>query len=175
MNPPYKITNKILDLISKISNIQGSFSSLNLATPEPQLRKSNRIKTIKGTLAIEGNTLNFDQITALLDGKKVVGKQSEIQEVINTNTLYDSIDTFKYTSIKDLLKSHKILMTNILRDAGNFRSKNVGILKGKKVNHIAPKPVMVPELIKNLFTWAKNDREVHFLIKSCILKLEKPE
>lgn len=172
MKPPYKITDKILGLVSKISSLQGNIESTGLIIPEPQLRKKNQIKTIKGTLAIEGNTLTEDQITALLSGKKVLGHENEILEVINTNELYQLIDKLKYNSVKDLLKAHKILMKNILLDAGKFRNKNVGILKGKMVCHIAPKPFLVPELIEKLFTWANKDKDVHFLIKSCILHYE---
>lgn len=172
MNPPFKITNSILSLVSKISSLQGNIEATGLVIPEPQLRKKNQIKTIKGTLSIEGNTLTEDQITALLAGKKVLGHENQILEVLNTNELYQAIDKFKYASIKDLLKAHKILMKNILKDAGSLRNKNVGIFKGKEVGHIAPKPFLVPELIEKLFIWAQTDKDVHFLIKSCILHYE---
>jgi Fic family protein len=172
MKPPFKITNKILMLVSKISAIQGRIESTGLVIPEPQLRKKNKIKTIQGTLSIEGNTFTEEQITALLDGKKVLGNQLEIQEVINTNKLYESLDKYKHWSVPDLLKSHKVLMAGLIDESGMFRSKNVGVLKGSKVAHLAPKPNMVPELVGNLFKWIKTDKEVHPLISSSVVHYE---
>jgi Fic family protein len=171
MNPPYKITTKILKLTSSISNSLGNIESSFLKTPEPKLRKQNKIKTIQATLEIEGNTLTLDQVTAVLEGKKVLGPKKEILEVKNANKLYDSILEFKSSKVKDFLSAHKILMTSLVDSAGSFRNKNVGVLKGIEVSHIAPKPRLVPELIENLFKWIESD-EIHSLVKSCIAHYE---
>ena len=88
MNPPFKITNKILSLVSKISNLQGNIESSGLIIPEPQLRKKNQIKTIEGTLSIEGNTLSEDQITALLSGKKILGNQKILDHKMRTQPIW---------------------------------------------------------------------------------------
>lgn len=171
MNPPFKITTKILDLTSSISNSLGNIESTFLKAPEPKLRKQNKIKTIQATLEIEGNTLTLDQVTAVLEGKRVLGPEREILEVKNVNKLYESIDRFNSSKVKDFLSAHKILMTKLVASSGSFRDKNVGVLKGSKVSHIAPKPRLVPELIDKLFKWIKED-EIHALVKSCIVHYE---
>lgn len=171
MKPPFTITPKVLSLTSTISESLGRIETSFLKTPEPKLRKQNKIKTIQATLEIEGNTLSLDQVTAVLDGKRVLGPAKDILEVSNVNKLYESMDKFKSSRVKDILSAHKILMSKLLDSPGSFRSTNVGVLKGSKVSHIAPKPRFVPELIEKLFKWIKED-EVHLLVKSCIAHYE---
>lgn len=60
-----------------IERLIGRFESLEHAKPQPYLRKSNRVRTVQGSLAIEGNTLSLDQVTALIEGKTVIGKRSD--------------------------------------------------------------------------------------------------
>jgi Fic family protein len=172
MTPRYQISSKILNLISEISRILGKLDSLTKTIPEPKLRKKNRIRTIKATLAIEGNTFTEEQITAILENKKVLGSKKEIIEVKNAIALYEKIDSFKPESIKSFLEAHSILMKDIIESSGKFRSKNVGVLKGQIVKHVAPKPSMVQELMGNLFDWSKKEIELHVLIKSCIVHYE---
>ena len=159
MRPPFKITPKINSYISDISRLLGKLESVSIAPPDPNLRKKNRIKTIKSTLAIEGNTFTEEQITAILENKKVIGDQREILEVKNAIKLYDTIDRFKAWRENDFLKAHAILMKNIISSAGSFRTKNVGILKGPQVKHLAPGPNMVPELMNKLFSWIKTEKK----------------
>jgi Fic family protein len=172
MKPPYTISSSILNLASEISKILGKLDYISKAIPEPKLRRKNRISTIKATLAIEGNTFSIDQITAILDQKKVIGSKKEITEVQNTIELYENIDQFKVNSEKSFLKAHNQLMKNLIESSGRYRMKNVGILKGTVVKHVAPKPIMVPELMVNLFHWIKNERDLHYLIKSSIAHYE---
>jgi len=172
MKPPFKITPKILNLVSEISRILGKLDTLSISIPEPKLRRKNRIRTIKATLAIEGSTLNEEQVTAILENKKVVGNKREITEVKNAIALYEEIDSFKSESVRSFLSAHSKLMDGIIESAGEFRSKNVGIFKGKMVKHVAPKPAIVSQLIANLFTWSKKEKELHPLIKSCIVHYE---
>ncbi len=172
MKPPFAVTNKIITKISSISNKLGKIESSTLRVPEPRLRKQNKIKTIQATLAIEGNTLSLDQVTAVLEGKKVIGEKKEITEVLNALEMYEMISEIRPHDIKDFLHAHKVLMKDLLKNAGNFRSKNVGVLKGTKVGHIAPRPQLVRELISNLFSWIKNDNDTHPLIMSCVVHYE---
>lgn len=169
MNPPYKITNNIVNLVSLISEELGRVEASGLSTPSPQLRKQNRIKTIHGTLAIEGNTLSLEQITSVLEGKKIIGSKKEIREVNNVIKLYEQLDLFKVYLVKDFLQAHKILMNSLITLAGNFCNTNVGVLKGSQVSRVAPQHRFVPGLIKNLFQWYKKEKNLHPLIKSCIL------
>jgi Fic family protein len=172
MTPPYKITSKILNYISEISRLLGALDTLAISIPEPKLRKKNKIRTIRATLAIEGHNFTEEQITAILDNKKVLGPKKEILEVKNAIALYEEINSFKPESAKDFLKAHSILMKGIIESSGKFRSKNVGVLKGQVVKHVAPKPNIVPELLANLFNWSKKEKELHLLIKSCIIHYE---
>lgn len=172
MKAPFKITPNILNLVSSISLVLGRLESLTVSIPGPKLRKENRIKSIKSTLAIEGNTFNEEAITAILENKRVTGSKREILEVKNALALYEEIDTFRPETIKSLLLAHSILMKDLVPTAGKFRTINVGILKGKIVKHVAPKPLLVPELMGKVFEWLKKDKEIHFLIKSCVVHYE---
>lgn len=172
MKPPFRITNKIINLIAEITENLGIIQGNKFIAPGPKLRKQNRIKTIQGTLAIEGNTLSMDQITAVIEGRKVLGPKKEIIEVQNAIKLYEDIMSYKPYSVKDFLSAHKVLMKSLIDSCGKFRNQNVGVLKGSKVSHMAPGPRLVPELMENLFRWAKSEKELHPLIKSCVLHYE---
>lgn len=172
MKPPYEITSKILNLISEISHLLGRLDSIQMSAPEPRLRRKNRIRTIKGTLAIEGNTFTEEQISAILENKKVVGSKKDITEVKNTIGIYENIEKYKMDLSKSFLAAHADLMSGLIDSSGKYRTKNVGVLKGTIVKHVAPKPLMVPELMGNLFSWIKTDKEINYLIKSCIVHYE---
>jgi len=172
MKPPFKITPKINNLVADISKLLGLLEATTLTIPSPKLRRKNRIKTIKSTLAIEGHTFSEEKITAVLEGKRVLGTEKELIEVQNAIELYDRMDEFKSHRSRDFLKAHKILMNELVATAGRFRSKNVGVLAGTKVKHLAPRPLMVPELISKTFTWLKSERELHSLILSSIVHYE---
>jgi len=172
MRPPFEITSTVNLLVAQISRYLGNYEAISEPIPSLTLRKKNRVRTIKSTLSIEGNTLTEDQITTLFEGKKILGKPKEILEVKNAIKLYESVDHFTSTSITSLKSAHKILMQGLILSAGEFRTKNVGILQGSKVKHIAPKSIMVHGLIDKLFTWHKTEKNTHPLIKSCILHYE---
>lgn len=172
MQPPFTINTNILNLVSEISKLLGKLNYVSMAAPEPKLRRKNRISTIKATLAIEGNTFSVDQVTAILDNKKVIGSKREIIEVQNAIELYENMENFKIDSSKSFLKAHGLLMRNLIENAGKYRTKNVGVLKGTIVKHVAPKPIMVPELMAKLFQWIKEEKNLHYLIKSSIAHYE---
>ena len=164
--PPYKITSKILKLSTQISEELTKLQFTGTQKINPMLRKKNRIKTLAGTLEIEGNFLGEEKITAILDGKRVLGTVKELAEVQGAIKAYEKLDEFRYSELDDLLLAHKILMDEILTTAGSFRSVNV-----KVGEHIAPQANMVNELMINLFSWLKNSDE-HMLLKSCIFHYE---
>lgn len=165
--PPYRITPKIIDLVSKISEAVGSF----YAQEKLRLHRINRIKTIQGSLAIEGNTLTIDQITAILDGKPVIAPINEVQEIRNAIKAYELLETLNPNNIEDLLKTHFTMEAGLIDDAGHFRSGGVGVASGEEIIHYAPPAERVPHLIKDLFEWL-NGTEEHPLIKSCIFHYE---
>jgi Fic family protein len=147
MKPPYDITNRILSLYGQITEALGICQSILLVKPEAKLRKQNRIKTIHSSLAIEGNTLNIEHVTAIVEKTHVVGPKKDILEVQNAIKAYDQLNEFNPTKLKDFLQAHHVLMNGLVRNPGKFRRSQVGIIKGKQVAHIAPGYDMVPGLM----------------------------
>jgi len=171
MKPPYDITPKILKLISAISEKIGEVNANYLSKQSPQLRKQNRIKTIQSSLQIEGNTLTEDQISALLENKRIIGPKKDVLEVLNAIKVYDNLIKYKLHSEKDFLKAHASLMKGLINNAGKYRNQSVGIVKGNNIEHVAPPFQRVPYLMKNLFEYLKDEQELT-LIKSCVFHYE---
>ncbi|WP_282147553.1 MULTISPECIES: Fic family protein [Flavobacteriaceae] len=171
MKPPYEITSSILKLITSISEKIGEVNANLLNKPSPKLRKQNRIKTIHSSLRIEGNTLTEEQITALLENKRVIGPKKDVVEVLNAIEIYENLDIYKPSNEKSFLKAHKSLMKGLVEDAGTYRKQSVGIVKGTKVEHVAPPFGNLPYLMKDLFEYLKKSDEIE-LIKSCVFHYE---
>ena len=171
MKPPYDITPKILKLITSISEKTGEVNANYLSKQSPQLRKQNRIKTIHSSLQIEGNTLTEEQITALIENKRVIGPEKDVLEVLNAIKVYDKLNQYKYTSDKSFLKAHYDLMNGLIDASGKYRNQGVGIVKGTIVEHIAPPHKNVPFLMKDLFEYLKDNEELT-LLKSCVFHYE---
>lgn len=169
--PPYSITPEILVLISAISEKIGTIHATRLQAPRTELRRSNRIKTIHSSLGIEGNTLSIDQVTAILDNKRVKAPQKDILEVKNAIRAYDAFPGFKASSLSSFLKAHSILMKDLVRTPGKFRSAGAGIVKGSALTHLAPKASSVKALMNDLFSYLKNSPDP-LLIKSCVFHYE---
>jgi Fic family protein len=171
MNPPYDITPSILKLISSISEKLGEVNANYLSKQSPQLRKQNRIKTIHSSLQIEGNTLTEEQITALIENKRIVGPQKDVLEVLNAIKVYETLRENNFLSEKHFLKAHQKLMNGLIDSAGSYRKQGVGIVKGNKLEHVAPPYKNVPYLMKDLFEYLKKSDELT-LIKSCVFHYE---
>ncbi len=171
MKPPYSISSKILTLISSISEKIGEINASFLGKPSPQLRKRNKIKTIHSSLAIEGNSLNEEQITAIIENKRVLGKRKDIIEVNNAIQVYDNLGMFNPYSKRSFLKAHKILMNKLVNSPGKFRTEEVGIFNENQITHLAPPAKNVPSLMDDLFEYIKlSDEPV--LIKSSVFHYE---
>ena len=171
MNPPYEITPEILKLITSISEKIGEINATYLNRPSPKLRKQNKIKTIHSSLKIEGNSLTEEQITALLEKIRVVGPKKDVVEVLNAIGIYENLHRYDPNSEQSFLKAHQQLMKNLIDDAGKYRKQGVGIVKGSKVEHLAPPFENVAFLMKDLFEYLKNSDEIA-LIKSCVFHYE---
>jgi Fic family protein len=171
MNPPYQITPVILKLIVSISEKLGQINAKFLDKPSPKLRKENRIKTIHSSLSIEGNTLTEEQITALLENKRIIGPKEEVNEVLNAIKAYNHLNKFNPHSYKSFLKAHEILMKGLETDNGKYRKKGVGIMAGDRLAHLAPPAENVPHLMNDLFLYLKTSKEIT-LIKSCVFHYE---
>ena len=171
MKPPYEITQTILKLITSISEKIGEVNANYLNKQSPTLRKQNKIKTIHSSLQIEGNTLSQEQITALIENKRVIGPEKDVTEVINAIKTYEKLESFKATDEKSFLNAHQIMMKGLIANPGKYRNKSVGIVKGLEVAHVAPPFENVPFLMKDLFTYLKKSDEI-VLIKSCVFHYE---
>lgn len=171
MNPPYHITPEILFRIASIAEKIGKLNAKYLDKPSPQLRKKNRIKTIHSSLTIEGNRLSTEQITALIEKKRVVGPQKDVNEVLNAIAVYEKLNTFDPKSSTSFLRAHEILMKGLIEDNGKYRKKNVGIMAGNEMAHLAPPAKNVSHLMNDLFTYLKTSKEISIL-KSCVFHYE---
>ena len=168
--PPFKITAAIISLIAAISEAVGRLEA-GANAGLLHLRRINQIRTVQGSLAIEGNTLSIEQITAIIDGKRVIAPPREILEVRNALKIYEMLDQLQPDSLSDLLLAHKILMSNLTDDAGAFRKKGVGVMAGERVVHMAPPAQRVPGLINELLAWLQRTDQ-HPLIASSVFHYE---
>jgi len=168
--PPFTITSEIIDLVSKISEKIGAVQR-DFSNASPQLRKQNRIKTITGTLQIEGNTLTEEQVSGILEGKHVMASVRELAEVKGAIVAYEQLAKLNPLSLDDLLQAHSLMMGELLNRAGQFREKSVGIYKGKEVVHVAPPAHQVSGLMAELMQWLETT-DCHPLISSSIFHYE---
>jgi len=171
MKPPYEITSTILRLISSISVKLGEVKTYYLDKPSPHQRQQNRIKTIHSSLSIEGNNLTINQITAIIENKRVIGTKDDIQEVKNAIKVYDNLNKYNPFSQNSFLSAHRLFMKDLIENPGKFRGRNVGILQGSEVGHLAPPPGNVPALMNDLFKYLKSTDEL-IIIKSCVFHYE---
>lgn len=171
MKPPYEITPKILKLVSSISEKIGEANANYLSRPSPQLRRHNKIRTIHSSLKIEGNTLTQEQVTSLIDNKRVVGPKKDILEVLNAIKVYEGLSEYDPFSSKSFLKAHRQLMEGLIEDAGRYRSKGVGIFQGSRVAHVAPPSENVSHLMNDIFKYIRITEELT-IIKSCVFHYE---
>ena len=169
--PPYTITSKILTLVSELSQKIGEISAIRKPQRDLKLRKINQVKTIRGTLAIEGNTLDESHITAILEGKRILAPQREILEITNAIKVYDNFDNLNYKNENDFLDIHKTLMMGLVDEIGTYRSGSVGVMSGNDVIHVAPPSSKVPSLMSDLFSWLSQTSE-HPIITSCVFHYE---
>ena len=169
--PPFHMTDRITNLTADICEQLGQIKILSNGKFSPYLRKENRIRTIHSSLAIEHNSLSLEQVTAIIDGKRILGNPVEIKEVKNAYTTYEMMLTLDPFSVDDLLKAHEAMMKELISENGRFRSGGVGVFNGKALVHMAPPANMVPGQIQDLFSWYKAS-EIHPLIRSAIFHYE---
>jgi len=169
--PLYTITSEILRVSAEISELVGEYSLIAQKALTPQLRRKNRIKTVQASCEIENNTLTLNQVTAVFEGKRVIGLPREIQEVRNAFKAYEGLDTWTPWSKSDFLEAHKLLTENLIDESGIFRSTGVGIYQDKNLIHMPPPAERVPYLISELQQWLKNTAD-HPIIASTVFHYE---
>jgi len=169
--PPYTLTSEIVSLVADIAEQVGRLSATHEFNMDLRLRRINRIRTITGSLAIEGNTLTEEQITAILEGKTVLAPPRELQEARNALAVYEQLPQWNGHNERHLLAAHKQLMYGLLDRPGVYRAGGVGVMAGKKVLHMAPPAGRVPLLMSRLFNWLRSSKE-HPLIASSVFHYE---
>jgi Fic family protein len=171
MKPPYEISPKAMQLLVVIAEKIGILGAHHLIQQSPKLRKDNRIKTIQASLQIEGNTLSVDQVSAVMEKKRVLGPKKDVAEVLNALKVYQQLNAFNPLKQSDFLKAHSLLLEGLIEKSGQYRKKGVAIVKGDKLEHMAPGHTMVPGLMNDLFGYVKTTEEVA-LVKSCVFHYE---
>lgn len=170
--PPFNITDEILWLVSEISEQVGALNAvLGTRIPSPMLRKENQIKTIHSSLAIEHNSLSLQQVTDVINGKHVLGAPNEIQEVKNAIQAYQLMKSLDAFQEADLLRAHKLMMVDLVDNAGQYRKGGVGVFAGEQCIHMAPPADRVPTLMADLFEWI-SQTDTHPLVSSCVFHYE---
>jgi len=169
--PPFIITEKITNLAVHIAEQIGKIQGSGEYGRNLRLRKINRLRSIQSSTAIEGNTLSLEQITDVINGKRVVGNPREIKEVKNAYDAYEQMLSFNPFNIADFLEAHKLLTADLVKESGIFRAGNVGVFSAKKVVHLGARPEFVPKLVQDLFGWAEKS-DIHPLIKSSVIHFE---
>jgi len=170
--PPFEITNEILAAITEIAELVGQVNATQGLSANPTLRRTNRIRTIYSSLAIEQNTLSLEQVTAVLKGKRVIAPPKDIAEVKNAYEIYEMMDTLNPFSVDDLLNAHGVMTKGLVKESGCFRSGPVGVVdKQGNVLHLGTLPDYVPGLVVELLDWVESS-DIHMLIKSCVFHYE---
>ncbi len=167
----YEGTPQIINLSTEIGRLLGIVDATHLRRPQTELRKKNKVKTIRASLAIEGNTLSEDQITAIIDNKRVIGPYKDIKEVENAIRAYDNLSNFDAFSKKSYLSAHQLLMSGLVDTPGQFRTGSVGVIQGDRIAHLAPLGWNVDNLMTNLFDYLKKGED-NLIIKSCVFHYE---
>ena len=170
--PPFEITTAILDDIAEIAELVGHVNALQDLSANPTLRRTNRIRTIYSSLAIEQNTLSLDQVTAVLNGKRVIAPPKDIAEVKNAYEIYEMMESLNPYSVDDLLSAHGVMTRGLVDESGCFRSGPVGVVdKQGNILHFGTLPDYVPGLVMELLNWVRKS-DFHMLIKSCVFHYE---
>ncbi len=172
MHPPFEITSRSAALLADIERFLGRHEGSLKAPASPVLRRSLRVRTIQASLQIEGNTFTEEQVTAVLEGKRVVAPERDLREVQNAIVCYEKLPKWKPGSTKHLLNAHKLMMTGLVDRPGAWRSKGVGIAKGNVIAHVAPPASRVPALMEDLLGWAGSDTEVPMPIRAAVCHYE---
>ena len=171
--PPFTVTNAMLSLAAEIAGKAGKLDGMRSPEARPWLRRSNRIRSVHASLAIEANSLSLDEVRGVIDGQPVVGPQKEIREVLNAYSAYEMLGSFDPYSLDDLKKLHGVMTDRMVSESGVFRSRDEGVFRDGRCIFMAPPPHLVPGLMEALFAWMKSAAgEVHPLILSSVFHYE---
>jgi len=172
VRPPFEVTPRSARLLSEIERRVGRHEGALRAPVSPVLRRSLRVRTIQASLQIEGNTLTEEEVTAVLEGRRVSAPERDLREVRNAIVCYEKLPKWDPGSAKHLLAAHGVMMAGLVRQPGAWRAKGVGIAKGNQIAHIAPPPSRVPGLMDTLLKWVRTDTEVPAPIRAAVCHYE---
>ena len=168
--PPFVVTPLILNQFIEIGELMGHWAAM-AGRASPLLRKENRIRTIQASLAIEHNSLTTEQVTALMEGKRILAPAKDIQEVRNAILAYEKMSEWKSEQLSDLLQAHRVLMLGLVDNPGQLRAGNVGVYREKQLIHMVPPASQVLRLMNDLLGWLKTT-ELHPLIAGAVFHYE---
>lgn len=170
--PPYDITEEMLNIVSQIMENLGRLTGVNNLEKLPRLRRASRIKSIYSSLAIENNTLTIEQVTDVINGKRVIAPKEDISATKNAHNAYEMIEKINPYSIEDLLKVHGVMMDGLTSEVGRIRTSQVGVVnEHNQVVHLAPPAEFAKKQLEGLFKWVK-ESSCNMLIKSCVFHYE---
>ena len=169
--PPFDPTDKITATALDIAEMVGRLAPDSALSSSPVLHRELRIKTIHSSLAIEQNTLTMEQVTDIIDGRRVFGPPDDIREVRNAKRAYDLLGNWDPRNMDDLLEAHGVMMEGLRKDAGTFRTKNAGVYDGDRLIHAGTPASYVPEVMADLFEWLGSTK-LHPLLASCVFHYE---
>ena len=127
--PLYHITEKMVRSVAEIAQLSERIEAKERIQNTLKLCRESRIKTIHSSLAIEQNRLTIEQVTAVINGKTVLAPPQDVKEVLNAYSVYEQLDSFNPYSVKDLLRAHRILMGELIRDAAFSVTGTSGFLQ----------------------------------------------
>ena len=168
--PPFSITPAMLNSIVEAGELLGHWAA-RAGRASPLLRKKNRIRTIQASLAIEHNSLSTEQVTAILEGRRVLAPVKDIQEVRNAILAYDRMSAWQAWRLGDLLAAHRLLMAGLVEMPGQLRQGDVGVYRERTLIHMAPPASQVPRLMADLLGWLK-ETDIHPLIAGSVFHYE---
>jgi Fic family protein len=172
VRPPFEVTASAARKLAEIERLLGRLEGSLAGPTSPQLRRSSRVRTVQASLEIEGNTLTEEQVTAILEGKRVIAPERDLREVRNAIACYEKLPSWEPGSVKHLLSAHKLMMSGLVKRAGTWRDKGAGIARGSAITHVAPPANRVPGLMQDLLAWVESDRDVPLPIRAAVCHYE---
>ena len=167
VSPVFLIDDDIKELLDLIK-IKLKLIEINDRQKRKYLTTKSKVRSIHSSLSIEANSLSLFDVENISINKPVLGKKDEIQEVKNAIEAYQNINKYNYENEEDLLKVHQVMMKYIDENNGKYRNHGEGITKENKIIYMAPDSILVPGLIKSLFKYIKNNKDLDIFILSSI-------
>ena len=180
-SPNYQITNKILRAIGIIEAAKEVIENSPLVPAwEAKFREEALIRTVHYGTHIEGNDLNYSEAEKVLAGAKVVGKERDIQEVLNYRNVLKFIESYNNGEFTEdaVKKIHELTVTKILPDemVGSYRKTQV-VVKNSQTGEVTFRPppsIEIPFLMTDFVAWLNsvNTDVVHTAIKAGVAHFE---